>query len=153
MSAVTPIATKRRLNAFVRYVPIADIAPRLGWAFARFPNVIFRSNLCLVLSAYGGAVHLFYNLDIGESFGEPFLQKFIIGLLAIASLVIVTWTSEAAQTDEERICTLKLYPNYDPKRLDQCMDVCKSCRRGTTVTCSTSCKLKGARSAILLFLN
>ena len=71
------------------------------------------------------------------------MQKLVITILAIA-LLVGACKPEAAQTDEERICTAKLYPNYDVTRMDQCMDVCKSCRSGNTVTCSTSCKLKGA---------
>ena len=71
-------------------------------------------------------------------------QKSVAVILAIASLVVVACTPEAAQTDEQ-ICTSKLYPSYDATRLDQCMAVCKSCRNGNTVTCSTSCKRKGAR--------
>ena len=70
------------------------------------------------------------------------LQKLVLSILVIVSLVACK--PEAAQTDDERICTAKLYPNYDVTRLDQCMAVCKSCRGGNTVTCSTSCKLKGA---------
>jgi hypothetical protein len=29
--------------------------------------------------------------------------------------------------------------------LEQCMDVCIKCDHGVTTTCSTSCRLKGAR--------
>jgi hypothetical protein len=72
------------------------------------------------------------------------MQKLVISLLAVAPLVIVACKPESAQTDDERICTSRLYPNYNPKDLNQCMAVCKSCRGGNTVTCSTSCKLKGA---------
>jgi hypothetical protein len=33
----------------------------------------------------------------------------------------------------------------DPKKLDQCIDVCIKCDHGTRATCSMSCTLKGAR--------
>jgi hypothetical protein len=48
---------------------------------------------------------------------------------------LTTW---AQRTLSER------YPSYDAKKLSQCVDVCQACMRGTTVTCNTSCKLKGA---------
>jgi hypothetical protein len=42
-------------------------------------------------------------------------------------------------------CAREIYPAYNPKALDQCVEVCKKCQRGVTVTCTTSCTLKGAR--------
>jgi hypothetical protein len=72
------------------------------------------------------------------------LSKLAIGFLVFIPLVIVACSPESAQNDDEQTCAVKLYPNYDVTRLDQCMAVCKSCRAGNTVTCSTSCKLKGA---------
>jgi hypothetical protein len=48
----------------------------------------------------------------------------------------------AASTNK---CATALYPSYNPKSRDQCVDVCIKCNHGVTVTCSTSCMLKGAR--------
>jgi hypothetical protein len=42
-------------------------------------------------------------------------------------------------------CATAIYPSYNPKAMDQCVDVCKKCQHGVTVTCTTSCTLKGAR--------
>jgi hypothetical protein len=42
-------------------------------------------------------------------------------------------------------CAAVIYPAYDPKALDQCVEVCRKCQHGVTVTCTTSCTLKGAR--------
>jgi hypothetical protein len=42
-------------------------------------------------------------------------------------------------------CAVGIYSAYNPKALDQCVDVCKKCQHGVTVTCTTSCTLKGAR--------
>jgi hypothetical protein len=42
-------------------------------------------------------------------------------------------------------CATDIYPSYNPKVLEQCMDVCIKCDRGVMTTCSTSCTLKGAR--------
>ncbi len=41
-------------------------------------------------------------------------------------------------------CATNLYSRYDPKNLNQCVDVCLRCERGVTTTCTTSCTLKGA---------
>lgn len=35
--------------------------------------------------------------------------------------------------------------SYNPRDMNQCVNACRSCDRGTTVTCTTSCTLKGAR--------
>ena len=42
-------------------------------------------------------------------------------------------------------CVRDLFPSYNPKIMDQCVNACKKCDRGTTITCTTSCTLKGAR--------
>jgi hypothetical protein len=34
--------------------------------------------------------------------------------------------------------------NYSPRNLDQCVGACISCDRGTTITCTTACRLRGA---------
>ena len=44
-------------------------------------------------------------------------------------------------------CAAELYPSYNPKVLEQCVAVCKKCEHGVTVTCTTSCTLKGAKAA------
>jgi len=75
--------------------------------------------------------------------GGKCLSKVAIGLVFV-SIAIAACSQESSENDAERTCALNLYPSYDVTRLDQCMAVCKSCRGGNTVTCSTSCKLKGA---------
>jgi len=42
-------------------------------------------------------------------------------------------------------CAIGIHPSYNPKALDQCVDVCRKCQHGVTVTCTTSCTLKGAK--------
>ena len=73
------------------------------------------------------------------------LKKPVITVFAIALLAIAACTPEVAKKDDGQMCASKLYPNYDVTRLDQCMAVCKSCRGGTTVTCSMSCNLNGSK--------
>jgi hypothetical protein len=61
------------------------------------------------------------------------------------SAVGLAWCSqEVVYTDQERTCIAQRYSDYDPKRLTHCVDVCKACMRGNTLTCNTSCRLKGA---------
>jgi hypothetical protein len=76
--------------------------------------------------------------------GETCLHKLVITLLAIGALALAGCKPEAAEPDSERACALKLFPKYSETLVDQCMAVCKTCGKGNTVTCSTSCKLKGA---------
>ncbi|MGY3035797.1 hypothetical protein ACVIIV_004967 [Bradyrhizobium sp. USDA 4354] len=42
------------------------------------------------------------------------------------------------------VCPMRNY-SYNPRDMNQCVNACKACDRGTTVTCTTSCTLKGAR--------
>ena len=52
---------------------------------------------------------------------------------------------EAETTGAISSCARDLFPTYNPKIMDQCVNACKKCDRGTTTTCTTSCTLKGAR--------
>ena len=67
---------------------------------------------------------------------------------------LVCWTAlavslaacsqEIEYTPEQRSCIAQHYTNYDASKLGQCVDVCKACMKGNTLTCNTSCKLRGA---------
>lgn len=63
------------------------------------------------------------------------------GLLA----VLAACSQDADMTGSVASCANKLYSPFNPKNLDECVNVCLSCERGTMITCSTSCRLKGAR--------
>jgi hypothetical protein len=67
-------------------------------------------------------------------------------VLPICLLVVflTACSNEPEYTDQQRACIVKQYPVYNAKQLDQCVNVCKSCMGGNTVTCTTSCNLKGA---------
>lgn len=67
-----------------------------------------------------------------------------IAVLA-AGLLLATCSPEPDGGASTNSCALKLYPSYNPKALDQCIDACIKCENGTMTTCSTSCTLKGAR--------
>lgn len=51
---------------------------------------------------------------------------------------------EEELTAEQKVCVAELYPAYDPSKRDACVKVCKTCKKGNTVTCHTSCRLRGA---------
>lgn len=48
-------------------------------------------------------------------------------------------------TGSTNSCPVRLDSLYNPRDLNKCVSACKACDRGTTVTCTTSCTLHGAR--------
>ena len=70
------------------------------------------------------------------------MQKLTLCLMAAVSLAACS--NEPDYTDQQRVCIAKQYNAYDRKQLSQCVNVCQYCLGGNTVTCNTSCKLKGA---------
>ena len=42
-------------------------------------------------------------------------------------------------------CARKLYSQYNPRDMKQCVAVCIACERGVMTTCSTACTLRGAQ--------
>jgi hypothetical protein len=63
----------------------------------------------------------------------------------LAAMTLTGCSNEPEYSDQQRGCIAKLYSSYDAKQMSQCVNVCKSCMGGNTVTCTTSCNLKGAR--------
>jgi hypothetical protein len=66
---------------------------------------------------------------------------------SVAVLFVITLAAcspDAEVTVSTNKCATDLYPSYNPKLLNQCVDVCIKCNHGNTTTCSTSCTLKGA---------
>lgn len=76
-------------------------------------------------------------------------RVFVFMCVAVCLLVATFALSQMLKTDEpspvSMACATNLYSSYDPKKLDQCMAVCIACNAGVKTTCSTSCKLRGAR--------
>jgi hypothetical protein len=68
----------------------------------------------------------------------------VVVMLASA-LILVGCRDDQATGSVKTSCVEKLYSQYNPKNFDQCVAVCNRCEQGTTVTCSTSCRLKGAQ--------
>ncbi len=67
-----------------------------------------------------------------------------LNFLTALAMALASCSQEDGYTDQQRACIARRYANYDARQLSQCVDVCMACMRGTTVTCNTSCKLKGA---------
>jgi hypothetical protein len=69
----------------------------------------------------------------------------ILTLSVLLVTLLTGCSNEPEYSDQQRACIAKLYSSYDPKQMNQCFNACRSCMAGTTVTCTTSCNLKGAR--------
>ena len=72
-----------------------------------------------------------------------------MGLRRLLSLTLLAaglaaCSQEIDTTPEQRSCIAGRYASYDAKKISQCVDVCKACMKGNTVTCNTSCRLRGA---------
>ena len=65
-------------------------------------------------------------------------------VLIAGAIVMASCSKEPEYTDTQRACIAQHYSKYDPTNLNQCVNICKACMNGTTTTCTTSCKLKGA---------
>ena len=65
-------------------------------------------------------------------------------VLTASAIGLASCSQEVEYTDQQRACITQRYKDYDARQLSQCVNVCKACMNGNTVTCNTSCKLKGA---------
>ena len=63
---------------------------------------------------------------------------------ALAIFAIASGCTKEELTAEQKVCVADLYPTYDPTKTEACVKVCKTCKKGNTVTCHTSCRLRGA---------
>ncbi|WFU37686.1 hypothetical protein QA640_24800 [Bradyrhizobium sp. CB82] len=66
-------------------------------------------------------------------------------VVILLSLMTAACEPEQDVTGSTAVCPLRNYSSYNARDMNQCVAACKSCDRGTTVTCTTSCTLKGAR--------
>ena len=67
------------------------------------------------------------------------------GILILGVLILGGCSPDPDTTGAISNCAKDLFPTYNPKIMEQCVNACKKCDRGTTTTCTTSCTLKGAR--------
>ena len=75
------------------------------------------------------------------------MRVMIVIILAAAALAGCKpeSSSHADVTGSIDNCARKLYSQYNPKDLKQCVAVCITCERGVVTTCSTACTLRGAQ--------
>ncbi|MCP3466805.1 MULTISPECIES: hypothetical protein [unclassified Bradyrhizobium] len=66
-------------------------------------------------------------------------------VIILLSLMTAACEPEQDITGSTAACPLRNYSSYNARDMNQCVAACKSCDHGTTVTCTTSCTLKGAR--------
>lgn len=68
-------------------------------------------------------------------------------LLAVIMFAVMTaaCNQEPDITGSTAACPMRAYSTFNPRDINQCVSACKVCDRGNTVTCTTSCTLKGAR--------
>jgi hypothetical protein len=64
--------------------------------------------------------------------------------LTVLALGAASCSQEIEYSEQERACIAQRYASYDARQLNQCVDVCRACMKGNTLTCNTSCKLRGA---------
>lgn len=64
--------------------------------------------------------------------------------LTIVVICLPGCSPESPTPPRGNACASKLYPNYNPKNLGQCVDVCTKCENGAPAACATSCNLRGA---------
>jgi hypothetical protein len=76
--------------------------------------------------------------------GVIFFMSAVVCLLIVA-FAVVRSLGNAERPQASLACATKLYSTYDPANLEQCVAVCLACSAGVKTTCSTSCKLRGAR--------
>jgi PBP1b-binding outer membrane lipoprotein LpoB len=72
------------------------------------------------------------------------VQSGSIIVVAALAIFLASCSQEVEYSDQQRACIAQRYKEFDARKLSQCVDVCKACMNGNTVTCNTSCKLKGA---------
>ena len=73
------------------------------------------------------------------------MRVIIATVLSAAALAACTPESSNDVTGTIGDCARKLYSQYNPKDIKQCVAVCIACERGVTTTCSTACTLRGAQ--------
>jgi hypothetical protein len=103
-------------------------------------DTIFRKPLCLPI-VVKQAVWPGPNALTKES-GTVRLRR-LVCLIALAA-GLPACSQEIDYTSEQRMCIAQRYAAYDARQINQCVDVCRVCMKGNTVTCNTSCRLRGA---------
>jgi len=65
-------------------------------------------------------------------------------VLLVLAFTFAACNQEQDITGSTAVCPMRSYTSYNPRDMNQCVAACKACDHGNTVTCTTSCTLKGA---------
>jgi len=60
------------------------------------------------------------------------------------ALILAACNQEPEITGSTPVCAMRTYSSFNPHDMSQCVAACKACDHGNTLTCTTSCTLKGA---------
>lgn len=71
-------------------------------------------------------------------------QSHALVAVLIFALMTAACNQEQDITGSTPVCAMRNYSSYNPRDMNQCVAACKACDHGNTVTCTTSCTLKGA---------
>ena len=72
------------------------------------------------------------------------MRRFAV-LIAAAFVMASCSPAEEVTGSIHAKCANELFTSYNRKVMNQCVAVCLKCDHGSTITCSTSCTLKGAQ--------
>ena len=64
---------------------------------------------------------------------------------AAMALLVAGCSKSDGYSQQQRLCIAQKFPGYDSTKMDECVAACKACLNGNTITCTTSCTLKGAK--------
>jgi hypothetical protein len=70
------------------------------------------------------------------------MQLFVV-LVPLAILAACSPGTDVTGSTSQ--CVASNYKSYDEKNFDQCVAACIKCERGVTTTCTTACRLRGAK--------
>ena len=65
--------------------------------------------------------------------------------LLVLAIILAGCRNDEQTGSVNASCVEKLYPSYNPRSFEQCVNVCNKCEAGTVATCTTSCRLRGAQ--------
>ncbi len=71
-------------------------------------------------------------------------MRWLAMLMVVLAFGLAACDSETETSDAVKQCTTGATGSPRPREFDQCVRACKVCENGNTLTCSTSCRLRGA---------
>ena len=82
----------------------------------------------------------------GALSGKPKLRPCDLAVALGMLCGLAGCNNEASSPEAKALqCARQQYADFNPKNMQQCVNVCITCERGSMTTCSTSCTLKGAK--------